>query len=633
MVTAREATLTVVEPGSLTSGRLAMFEPARESPLSPGSQLDGLCELAARALRVPTVVAFLDDGVRLRLVGRYGLAKPWGSDRQVPLPASLGRRMIAENRPLIINDTRLEPEWHDNRAVGQFGIACCLGYPIRDPAGDAIGALLAWDDTARQWDESDLAAVREGARQVQLVMAAQAATCGPVIAAPSDVGVGLGGASDVGVGGRVLRWGSASPPPAGRPIQSTGEPADARRVSAEQVKDCELATTRALARAGSVSEAVPSVLDAVATTLKWPHAELWLVDEVTSLLRPAAIWTAPGLDLTGFVPAELRCGQGLTGAACKRGEPVAVADLAVEHDFFAPETANRYGLRAALAVPVRSTGHGLGVLTFFGDTPEVADESMASLLSVVAAHIGQFLERRRAEELALQLARTKDEFVALVGHEMRTPLASIGAYTELLIDDPDTPAEQRAQMLSTIHRNFTTLRGIIEDLLDLAGLESGHIAIQPVPTDLAQLTRDGVVAIGRSAAGKNISLVADITGAVEATADPARIRQVLDNLLTNAVKYTPAGGRVTVTLTAEGDAVVLTVADTGIGIPPGEVRRLFQRFFRGSVARGEGIPGTGLGLTITRAIVEHHRGTITVADNRPGTTFTVRLPAGPAGER
>jgi signal transduction histidine kinase len=600
-----------------------MFEPARESPLSSGSQLDGLCELVARALRVPTVIASLDDGARLRLVGRYGLAERWASDHQAPLPASLGRRVIAENRPLIISDTRVVSGWHDNEAFDALAMVCCLGYPIRDPAGHAVGALWAWDGTARPWDDGDLAAVRECARQVQIVISTQATVRGSAVtAAMPDVG------GAVSVGGRLLRRGIGGlPSPAGHPVQPTGEPAGTRRVSAEQVKDCELATTRALARAGSVSEAVPAVLDAVATTLNWSHAELWLVDAVTSLLRPAATWTAPGLDPTGFVPAELHCGQGLAGTACKRGEPVAITDLAAEHDFFAPETASRYGLRAALAVPVRSTGHGLGVLTFFGDTPEVPDESLVSLLSVVAAHIGQFLERRRAEELALQLARTKDEFAALVGHEMRTPLASIGAYTELLIDDPDTPAEQRAQMLAIIHRNFSTLRGIIEDLLDLAGLESGHIAIRPVATDLARLTRDVVGAVGASAAGKDISLIVDITGAVHATADPARMRQVLDNLLTNAVKYTPAGGRVTVTLAAEGDAVALTVADTGIGIPPGEVRRLFQRFFRGSIARSEGIPGTGLGLTITRTIVEQHHGTITVADNSPGTMFTVRLPA------
>jgi signal transduction histidine kinase len=178
-------------------------------------------------------------------------------------------------------------------------------------------------------------------------------------------------------------------------------------------------------------------------------------------------------------------------------------------------------------------------------------------------------------------------------------------------------------------------RGRAGDLLDLARLESGHLAIDPAPTDLAVIIGAAVQAAAAQTAGKNLTVIVDAPARLNLYADGSRLQQVADNLLSNAVKYTPAGGAITITATLDahdgGQAwITWTVADTGIGIPAVDRPHLFRRFYRVSTALDRCIPGTGLGLVITRAIIERHGGTIILADHDgPGTTFSIRIPAKP----
>jgi signal transduction histidine kinase len=209
---------------------------------------------------------------------------------------------------------------------------------------------------------------------------------------------------------------------------------------------------------------------------------------------------------------------------------------------------------------------------------------------------------------------------------MRTPLTSISAYTDLLIEDPALTDDHR-QMLVVVQRNAATLRNIISDLLDFAALESGHAAIRLAPTDVSGIVRDALTGAGDLVAERSLTMVADVATDVTAAADGPRLRQVVDALLSNAVKYTPDGGTVTVRLSCVDGAAELSVADTGIGIPPEDRVKLFTRFFRGPAAKARGIPGSGLGLAIARAIVDKHGGTLALADTEgPGATFVLRLP-------
>ncbi len=229
-----------------------------------------------------------------------------------------------------------------------------------------------------------------------------------------------------------------------------------------------------------------------------------------------------------------------------------------------------------------------------------------------------------------ELDRLKDEFVALVSHELRTPLTSITGYLELVLDDPELPDEQR-RFLDVVDRNADRLLRLVSDLLLVAQIESGKLVLEPEEVDLVDLATQSVEVLRPAADARGIDLHLDVDPIPSLKGDPARLGQLLDNLVSNAVKFTESGGRVVVALGVTGDEIVLAVSDNGIGIPVAEQRRLFDRFFRASTAQDRAIEGTGLGLTIVHAIVRAHGGTIELtSDEGQGTTFRVRLPvAGP----
>ncbi|WP_432831071.1 ATP-binding protein [Dactylosporangium sp. CA-092794] len=399
------------------------------------------------------------------------------------------------------------------------------------------------------------------------------------------------------------------------------------RRRAQRLIECELAVSRILENAATIEAAGLELLETVARTLHWPHAELWLVDRVGHVLRNAAMWTEPGYEIPP--PDPLSPGVGVSGVAWQTGQPAWIPDIsAVNSRLNAPSLA-KHGLRVGLAIPIRDGTGVTGTLSFFGDAAEEPEQSLIALLSGIAAHVGQFLERRRAEDLAKQLARTKDEFIALVGHELRTPLTSISSYTELLLHDHEDETT-RSQFLAVIARNAENLRAIIDDLLDLAGLESGYVTLVERPVDFAAVVREVADANAQAAREKDLDVSVGLPdGPAPVSGDLPRLRKVVDHLVTNAVKFTPPGGRVEIRLDSDVAGVTLRVVDTGVGIPEEERSRLFERFFRGSNIRNQGVPGTGLGLAISRTVVERHGGTITVTDHgdKPGTTFVVRLPA------
>ena len=239
---------------------------------------------------------------------------------------------------------------------------------------------------------------------------------------------------------------------------------------------------------------------------------------------------------------------------------------------------------------------------------------------------------RQAEELSAQneqlreLDRLKDEFISLVSHELRTPLTSIIGYIALLRDERSKGLNVD-HFAEVIERNAQRLLRLVGDLLFLSRIQSGQLAMELRGTDLAAIAAEAVAEMRPEAQHKNISLVLSGGEVPLFAADPTRIAQLLGNLISNAVKFTAEGGRIDVKLGTDGDHAVLTVADTGIGIPAADLELIFERFFRSASATRQVIPGTGLGLTITKAIAEAHHGTITVhSQESQGSTFTIRLP-------
>jgi signal transduction histidine kinase/CHASE3 domain sensor protein len=239
--------------------------------------------------------------------------------------------------------------------------------------------------------------------------------------------------------------------------------------------------------------------------------------------------------------------------------------------------------------------------------------------------------RREAE-------RMKDEFSALVSHELRTPLTSIIGYLELLRDDAerdgdDPAARQRAQFLNVVDRNARRLLRLVGDLLFVSQVEAGKLSLEEGDVDLGAVARESVEAAAPRAAHGGVELTLEATDVPLMRGDRDRLAQALDNLVSNAIKFTPEGGHVIVRLTCEDDRAVLEVSDTGIGIAEADMQQLFQRFFRTQRATSAAIPGVGLGLTIAQAIVHGHEGHISVQSlDGEGTTFRIELPLHRAAE-
>ena len=230
---------------------------------------------------------------------------------------------------------------------------------------------------------------------------------------------------------------------------------------------------------------------------------------------------------------------------------------------------------------------------------------------------------------AHEVARLKDEFVGMISHELRTPLSSILGYLELIREDEEDPLNpEQLQYLEVAERNANRLLSLVGDLLFTAQVEAGRFPVDKQPVDLGTVARASVESARPGADNRAVTLIAEIPPEpVVVSGDVLRLGQACDNLLSNALKFTPAGGTGTVAVTMGGDDVVVSFADTGMGIPADEIDRLFTRFFRSSTAMRQAVQGVGLGLSITKAIVTAHGGSLGVeSEQGVGTTFTMSLP-------
>ncbi|MFC7533721.1 ATP-binding protein [Actinoplanes sp. GCM10030250] len=400
---------------------------------------------------------------------------------------------------------------------------------------------------------------------------------------------------------------------------------------AERFRACHLAVEHVLKQSRSADRAAPQVLQAVTTTLGWPSAELFLIDDDTATLQSVGHWDSSGLDPDGFFGHTPVRGEGITGRVWETCRAIWVPDLALSQDLRTSHERERVdvclrrGVRTALAVPVRDGDSLLGVLTCYAGTQEYEPDLLTVLLDGVAAQIGVFVAQRRCEELARQLARAQGDFIDLVGHELRTPLTSITANAAILAEEAAGLDPDCQEMARVIARNAASLQRISDTLLDLAGLESGHLVPDVRPVDLAALILEAAATAGRP--GDLLTVETDLPAELHLPADADLLRQMINDLLSNAVRYSPPGSEVHISLRAEDTLAELCIADEGIGTPSAERARAFDRFFRGSNVRHQGTSGSGLGLSLARAIVVLHGGTIRLEENRPtGTVVRVRLP-------
>jgi len=245
------------------------------------------------------------------------------------------------------------------------------------------------------------------------------------------------------------------------------------------------------------------------------------------------------------------------------------------------------------------------------------------------------LDRSQPEAGHPHLDERRAQFIAVVSHELRAPLTSIVSFSELLRGEAEGLSADGIRFLEIIERNADRLFTLIDDLLMLNRLEAGGLPLELTDCSISGLAAEAVRNAQPLAAKVGVTIHLDAGNGPPTAADPRRLLQVLDNLISNAVKFSNSGGLVLVVTRCIRSTWRIDVSDTGIGIPPDEAAKLFGAFVRGSNARIAGLPGTGLGLSIVKALVEMHGGDVKVESVlNEGTKFSVFLPVqAPVGGR
>ncbi len=318
--------------------------------------------------------------------------------------------------------------------------------------------------------------------------------------------------------------------------------------------------------------------------------------------------------------------RGVVSRAFRSGQPLLVQDRD----------------RSVGAVPLVIADRTTGVLAACTPGERRLDERDLRVLALLAGQAAPALEAARLhtelvrahQELTRtnveleRASRHKSDFLASVSHELRTPLNAILGFSELLLDSVNVDPVRQTTFVRHIHRSGQRLLGLINDILDLAKVEAGQMELRVETIDLAVTVSSALATMEPLADQDGVELVADCGGSLELEADEDKVQQMLLNLLSNAIRFTPRGGRVTVKAGRMSGRLVVSVAYTGIGIPKEEQERIFEEFQQLQGNRKQRRPGTGLGLTLTRRMVELHGGRIWV-ESEPGrgSRFFIELPA------
>ncbi|MEX2458286.1 MAG: ATP-binding protein, partial [Actinomycetota bacterium] len=334
-------------------------------------------------------------------------------------------------------------------------------------------------------------------------------------------------------------------------------------------------------------------------------------------------------------------------------KPMWVEDIATDPKFSRAPEAREAGFRSALAVPVLAGDEAVAVLEFFLDAREAKDKRMLHLVSGVAGQLGLLVRRRQAEDALRRseqelraLDRIKNTFLQGVSHELRTPLGAMRGISVLLARDldrdlarenPRLSLEQRRDLLHRLANTARTMNRLIDDLLDLDRLVLGILAPQRTHLDVSEVVRR-VVAESENAAGRTVEIEA---APRPMSIDASKLERIVENLLSNAAKYSPPDTPIWVRVLDEPDGVRLIVEDAGEGVPEALREKVFEPFNRGG-ADPITAPGLGIGLSLVRAFAELHGGTAWVdARQGGGAAFHVRLgdgtpdapPVSEAGDR
>jgi len=372
---------------------------------------------------------------------------------------------------------------------------------------------------------------------------------------------------------------------------------------------------------------LPDLLALITTSLDVDLAFISRVDDCTLHLDYVHDRGGLGLPAGSAMPLpDTYCATMLARDA----PALAIADTRADPEFARLPSTRGLGVRAYSGVPiVGADGTTAGTLCTLHRQPRTIPASELTLLTLAARIVAQSFSGDAARDAARRLEQEREDFLSAILHDLKTPLTSVRGYTQMAQRQADRLAPLNADLpryIGQIDQGTTRLLGLIDELTDATRARLGQeLALHRLPTDVVALAR-GVVAQHAGLTAHRVTVVAS-PPALDAAVDAARLERVLDNLLANALKYSPAGGDVEVRVTREGDAAMIAVRDHGLGIPAADLPHVFAPFQRGSnVGR---IEGTGMGLAGARHIVEAHGGVLTVESAEGvGSTFTARLPLG-----
>jgi len=409
------------------------------------------------------------------------------------------------------------------------------------------------------------------------------------------------------------------------------------RTRRDRERSARLAVTQLLTRVDTLEEAAPTVLDAIGSHLGWEVGALWLVDPEQQLLRCQVFSSRAGVSLPSFekITRErtFAPGVGLPGRIWSSHRPAWIPDVTRDANFPRASHAARDGLHSAFGFPIEHGGEVLGIMEFFSHEIREPDPDLLEMVATLGSLMGQLLERRRIErrvnEQLRESDRKKDEFLAILSHELRNPLAPLLHALELLRQAPRDTTHTEAS-LAVMERQLSQLVRLVDDLLDLSRITRGRLELRKELVELGAVVRNAVETsrplIQKARHELTISLPDQ---PVWVHGDAVRLAQVLANLLNNAAKYSEPDGRIAVRAAREGGEAVITVEDTGMGIPFDKLPHIFDTFAKMGEPPERARGGLGVGLTLVKRLVEMHDGRVEAASDGPGrgSRSTVRLPA------
>ncbi len=408
------------------------------------------------------------------------------------------------------------------------------------------------------------------------------------------------------------------------------------------------AVTRVLAEAPSLASATPRILQAVCESLDWSVGAIWRVDQKDKLLRCVETWHMPSAQVKEFNRGTrsrtFPPGTGLPGRVWSQAQSAWIEDVTRDANFPRASIAAQEGLHAAFGFPILLGAEVLGVLEFFSNQIQQPDRRLLEMMSAIGSQIGQFIERKEAEDAlrvyardleaarkrAEEATRAKSEFLANISHEIRTPMNAMIGMTELALATRIT-REQR-EYLNAIQGSADALLTLVNDLLDFSKIEARKLQLDRVGFNLRDALEDSMRVLAPRAYQKGLELAchihSDVPGAL--LGDPLRLRQIIVNLVGNAIKFTEHG-EVVLRVQAESRhnhnaQLRFSVTDTGIGIPPEKQAVIFEAFSQADSSTTRRYGGTGLGLTISAQLVELMGGRIAV-ESRPGQGSTFHFTA------